>query len=93
MSNSEFFLRTRRTVFQARRQNDAVVNSDIERPEIFLLAPFARHPVKGDGNCFFHAVAHRLQIAGLRDTHGEPYDSDILRALVLSHVDQYPALR
>jgi len=48
--------------------------------------------VPGDGNCFFHAIARQLNVAEIRDADGEEYESEVLRALVVSNVLGNPDL-
>lgn len=58
-----------------------------------LPAGFTQFVVPGDGNCFFHATAHQLRAEGVLDSNNEPFTHELLRALVVSLVDQDPRLR
>mmetsp|Transcript_19075 Transcript_19075/g.27292 ORF Transcript_19075/g.27292 Transcript_19075/m.27292 type:complete len:461 (-) Transcript_19075:71-1453(-) len=58
-----------------------------QEEEVVLPANLVQHRVDGDGNCLFHAVAHQLRVAGVRDSDGNAYTHEMLRALVVSRVE------
>jgi hypothetical protein len=49
------------------------------------------HPVIGDGNCFFHAIADQLQRAGEVRPTGSTYTHDTVREFTLSRVGEVPS--
>lgn len=76
-------------------ETPADVKSDEIAAATAAAAPpnYMVHQVPGDGNCFFHAIAHQLQLAGILDSSQEEYSHEILRELTESHVNSQPALR
>jgi len=75
--------------------DESSADSAEEEPADSRLLPagFTQFVVPGDGNCFFHATAHQLCTAGVLDSNDEPFTHELLRALVVSLVDQDPRLR
>ena len=51
-----------------------------------LPASLTVHPVLGDGNCFFHAIADQLQRQRVQDASGSLFTHESLRQLALSVV-------
>jgi hypothetical protein len=49
------------------------------------------HPVPGDGNCFFHAIADQLRRAGEVRPTGSTYTHDTVREFTLSRVGEVPS--
>jgi serine/threonine protein kinase len=60
---------------------------------VSLPSHLMEHEVCGDGNCFFHAVAHQLQSLNCADKEGNVYTHDLLREIVLSHVGEESQFR
>ena len=54
---------------------------------------YTLHRVAGDGNCFFHAIAHQLRVAGIQDVSQHEYTHELLRALALSLVEADARIR
>ena len=72
-------------VFEATPTSDSDIETQ-QLPQVVLPAMYEEHSVEGDGNCFFHAIAHQLKVAGER-VNDEDYNHELLRALALSCVN------
>jgi hypothetical protein len=60
---------------------------DVEEYDDVCYNEFTLQRVAGDGNRFFHAVAHQLQLQDIRDVNGMKYTHDLLQGLALSSVE------
>ena len=81
------------TVFQAERNSETPSAIRKNVPAADLPAGFSVHKVEGDGNCFFHAIAHQLQTNGLTQEGGEVYTHETLTELALNRVNADPRFR
>jgi hypothetical protein len=71
-------------VFQARAEADLLQKQcgiENRQQEVALPEGFREHIVLDDGNCAFHALAHQLDLAGIRDIDNSVYSHEVLRAL------------
>ena len=67
---------------------DKAIVTEIPQNDEALPDTYAIHEVDDDGNCLFRAIAHQLQLAGIRDPINEElYNHETLRAFAVSQVE------
>lgn len=81
-------------VYKATQSNAASSSSN----EFFEVCPqlpasFIVHPIIGEGNCFFRAIADQLQYQGVHDASGNLFTVEALNQLTFSVVSEQPRLR